>query len=127
MKTKHIDDSLCETEIKRKWLVGSFTPETVDELKFTSRAPDNGIRWWDITPPNTDYYHVHEYLGRAYAFEFLDLIHNPDKKARKKVYKHTLKFIVSDMMRKQEKAPDLVWEGFFDVISEFLIKGKVPR
>lgn len=47
---------------------------SVDDLSFTSRDHLGRIRWWDITPPKTDYWHAHVEHGRAYARELLGLM-----------------------------------------------------
>lgn len=106
-------------KIKRKWRVSPTAAKTVDDLNFTARDAAGRILWWDVTPPKTDYYHVHEMLGRAYAVELLDLIHSQE------ISKHTLCFIVSDMVRKQTHGG--LRDGFIGAISEFLITGNVDR
>lgn len=95
----------------------------VDNLSFTSRDPEGRIRWWDVTPPKTDYWHVHEMLGRAYAFEFIDLIQEKDKK----LSKHTFGFIASEIVRQGRTMNDGLYFGFFCAISEYLIEGRVSR
>lgn len=108
----------------RRWYVPEGAPCTVDDLNFTSRDPQGRIIWWDVTPPKTDYWHAHEMLGRAYAFELLDLIHN--HKAAK-LTPHTFGFIACDIARRGAAMPDGLYSGFFAAISEFLLTGEVDR
>ena len=66
-----------ETSRKTQWLVSSSAPKSVDDLSYTSRDAIGRINWWDVSPPKTNYWGVHQMLGRAYAFEILDLLNNP--------------------------------------------------
>lgn len=99
----------------------------VDKLSFTSRDAEGRICWWDVTPPKTDYWHVHELLGRAYAFEVLDLIKAPDAEYPE----HMLAYIAEAMARWSPSslpwAPEPMRHGFFGAISEYLTKGTVDR
>lgn len=106
------------------WYVSSFAAKTVDELNFTSRDANGRINWWDVTPPKTDYYHAHEMLGRAYAFELLDLIHNDRAEP---VSPQILSYIASEIIRHGAAMPDGLCSGFFGAISEYLVTGKVDR
>ena len=110
---------------QRKWLVPSNTPQTVDDLTFTSRDSEGRICWWDVTPPKTDYFPVFEKLGRAYAFELLDLIHNPEKKEQ--IALETFGFISAEITRQGVTMNDGLYFGFFGAISEFLIAGECNR
>jgi hypothetical protein len=111
-------------KIKRRWYSASGSARTVDELNFTSREPAGRIRWWDVATPKTDYGHPKRALGRAYAFELLDLIHNAKRKG---VSKYTFGFIACEIARNSHKIDPTVYEGFFLAISEFLVDGKLTR
>lgn len=63
-------------------------------------------------------------LGRAYAFELLDLIHN---KQAQDIHPHTFSFITSDIVRRGFALPDGLYSGFFAAISEYLVTGEVDR
>lgn len=109
----------------RKYLPSSSAARNVGELSFTSRDHEGRICWWDVTPPKTDYWHVHEMLGRAYAFELLDLIHNSGKD--KELHKHAFGSIASEIVRRGHTMNDGLYYGFFGAISEYLITGEVDR
>lgn len=113
------------TPVCAKWRVPSDAARNVDQLSFTSRDAKGIMRWWDVTPPKTDYWGPHEALGRAYAYEFLDLVHSSDKP--KKLYKHTFGFIASEIVRRGHTTSEGLYFGFFEVISEYLVTGKVVR
>jgi len=112
---------------KSEWVVPPEAPTKADDLSFTSRDSVGRIRWWDVTLPKTDYCHVHQILGRAYAFEYLDWVNNPDGDCGA----HTLAFIVSAMSR--QHASDGSWktlqimEGFLEVIGEMITTGTARR
>lgn len=108
----------------RRWHVPGGSPCSVDDLNFTSRDPEGRICWWDVTPPKNDYWHVHQMLGRAYAFELLDLIHN---KQAGTITPHAFGFIACDITRRGFAMPDGLYSGFFDAISEYLVTGEVDR
>ncbi len=112
--------------VKRtKWYVGPNAPATVDDLPFVSKGEDR-FSWWDFTPPKTDYWHVHEMLGRAHAFALLDLINNPAADFPEKI----VSYVARDMRQWAQRWPDQACgttTGFFDVISQFLIHGRADR
>lgn len=110
---------------KTEWYVPGNAPKTADDLTFTSRDPQGCIRWWDVTLPKTDYWHAHVILGRAYAFELLDLINNPEAKESE----HILSHIVSAQMRWRGPDPcgGAIIEGFHQVISEYVTTGSSSR
>lgn len=116
--------TLIISKKSRRWSVPDGAPCCVDDLNFTSRNPQGRLNWWDVTPPKTDYWHAHEMLGRAYAFELLDLIHN--HKAAK-LTPHTFGFIACDIARRGGAMPDGLYSGFFAAISEYLVTGEVDR
>lgn len=110
---------------KAEWYVPDNAPKTADDLTFTSRDLQGRICWWDVTLPKTNYWSAHVVLGRAYAFEFLDLINNPKAKESE----HILSYIVGAQMRWRGTDPcgGAIVEGFHQVISEYLTTGSVSR
>jgi hypothetical protein len=110
---------------KAEWYVPGNAPKTADDLTFTSRDSNGCICWWDVTLPKTDYWHAHVVLGRAYAFEFLDLINNPEAEE----FEHILSYIVSAQMRWRGHDPcgGAIVEGFHQVISEYVVTGSASR
>lgn len=118
----------AETSRKTHWRVTCNAPKTVDELTFTSRDAQGRINWWDVTPPKTDYWHVHEMLGRAYAFEVLDLLNNPSAEGDNVA---DLGFIMGAIARwlptTAGSAASGMADGFFRVISEYVATGTASR
>lgn len=112
------------SKISRRWFVPDGAARTVDDLNFTSRDAQNRLIWWDVTPPKTDYWHAHQMLGRAYAFDLLDLLHN---KQAEPIDPHTFGHIACDIARRGFAMPDGLYSGFFAVISEYLVTGEVDR
>lgn len=110
---------------KAEWYVPADAPKTADDMTFTSRDQQGCICWWDVTLPKTDYWHAHQVLGRAYAFEFLDLINNPEADESE----HILAFIVGAQMRWRGADPcgGAIVHGFHEVISEYLTTGTASR
>ncbi len=78
IKIKEHGAGIMESKRKTTWLLCGNLPKTSDDLPFVSRDTEGGTNWWSVIPPNTDYWHAHQVLGRAYAFDLLDLIHNPE-------------------------------------------------
>jgi hypothetical protein len=116
------------TEVKKRtsWHVSSEAPITVDDLDFTSRDERGCISWWDVTPPKSKYYSPHYELGRGYAFDLLDLIHNP----KAKLMGREVEFISCAVARSsgsKGSASDSVADGFFNVLGEFLTTGTANR
>jgi hypothetical protein len=113
---------------KTHWVVGADSPRTADQLSFTSRDDEGRICWWSVQPPQTNYWHVHQMLGRAYAFEVLDLLHNPDAEPGNERY---LGFIISAIARwlptVSSTAASGIADGFFSVISEYVATGTASR
>jgi hypothetical protein len=112
---------------KTKWIISPRSPKTADDLTFTSRDDLGRIRWWDVTPPKTDYWRVHVVLGRAYAFELLDLLNNPESGDEK----NTMSYISQAVCRwgptVAGTAATGMADGFFAVLSEFLATGTADR
>ncbi len=114
-------------EVNRRttWVVTNNSPKSVDDLSFTSRG-ERGVTWWDVTPPKTHYWHAHEMLGRAYAFELLDLINRPSKE-RPNVAAYVLKAVGQWSVSADRLADGGMADGFFAVIGEFLETGTAAR
>lgn len=116
------------TRIKQtKWLLPPDAPRKPEDLNFVARDELGRLDWWRVDPPKTDYWHVHQVLGRAYAFELLDLMNNPAAEYPP----HILAYITSAMWRWSAQvggaASDGIAHGFFEVLSEFLGDGNVKR
>lgn len=128
LKAKPHEGLGFETSRKTHWLVTSSAPKSVDELTFTSRDSLGRINWWDVAPPKTSYWHVHEMLGRAYAFEVLDLLNNPSAEAANE---GTLGYIMGAIARwlpsVSGSAASGIAHGFFSVVSEYVATGSASR
>lgn len=111
--------------VRAAWNASPGAARTVDELSFTSRDELGRFNWWDVTPPKTNYWHVHEMLGRAYAFELLDLIHNPNRVDE--VPTNAFGAVAAEIVRQGHKMNDGLYIGFFAVFSEYLIEGRAAR
>lgn len=113
---------------KTRWCVTENSPKSVDELKFTSRDHNGCIRWWDVVVPKTEYWGVHHALGKAYAFEVLDYIHNPEAQD---VNGSELGNICGAIARwlptVAGSAASGMADGFFGVVSEFVSTGTAAR
>lgn len=125
---KPIIDSIVRTSRKTNWIVTDRAAQTVDQLSFTSRDSVGRINWWDVKPPKTDYWHAHVILGRAYAFEVLDLLNNPNAKGDNE---HTLGYIM-DAISRWVATPGIpgasgMAHGFFSAISEYVARGTADR
>ena len=110
------------------WIISTTSPKTVDDLPFVSRSGDGASgSWWDVMPPKTDYYHAHEMLGRAYAFDVLDLMHTPGADCPPRI----LEYVMTAVANRQSSIDDwpalAVAQGFFGAISEFLVTGSSDR
>ena len=119
-ETNPEDTVMLETACA-EWHVPSIARRTVDGLSFTSRDPDGGICWWDVTPPKTDYWHAHEMLGRAHALELIDLMGDCE------LDEHTFASIATEIVRRGHTMNEGLYYGFFCAISEYLITGEVDR
>lgn len=127
LRLKEYAGGITEVRKSTKWALTRNLPESPDDLPFTQRNPDGRYVWWTVTPPNTDYWHVHQVLGRAYAFKLLDLLHNPDAEYPE----HILSFITDAMiywrLTVSQPGAEGIIHGFFEVISEYLSTGMVRR
>lgn len=113
---------------KTHWIVTASSPKTPDELSFTSRDQSGFIKWWDITAPKTDYWPVHHTLGRAYAFEVLDFLNNPESKdVTGGELGFICKAIANWMPTVAGSAASGVADGFFSAISGYVSTGEVDR
>lgn len=128
LKAKPFANVGFDTSRQTRWHVPLTAPKTVDDLTFTSRDADGRIVWWDVTPPKTNYGHVHEMLGRAYAFEVLDLLNNPQAEADNA---GALGYIMDAISRSRGTSSGGAGEGmasgFFSVISEYVATGSADR
>ena len=131
-KLKVVDLGAGISQVRRKtatWLLPANAPRTIDDLNFTSRDETGSLNRWDVTPTKTDYWSVHQQHGRALAFEFLDLLHNPDGED---IHEHTFGLIASEIVSQpmpmaDKMRTDGIYIGFFELISEYLINGRVDR
>jgi hypothetical protein len=120
------DFGIARIQKRSSWLVPSSAAKTVDDLSFTSRDAAGRMCWWDVTPPKTEYWQAHVVLGRAYAFELLDLIHNPEADVPPKI----IGYIAQDIFRWSRVQPwgaGGVPHGFFEALSEFMVTGTTNR
>lgn len=126
MKVQAITPTISQIKRKSTWIVSVDSPKTVDDLNFTSRNENGTINWWDVTPPKTDYWHAHQYLGRGYAFEVLDLVNNPEAED---VEGHELGCIMEAIARSRMcvSGAEGIAHGFFEVISEYVTTGTANR
>lgn len=97
--------------------------KTVDDLSFTSRDKENGsIRWFDVIPPQTDYWPFHYRVGRVYAHQLLELIEKvgeaEEPEPGEGLSSHTFGFIANTIVRNWRHPMEGVYYGFFSVISE---------
>lgn len=128
LRVKPYVGGITETSRKTTWLVTSNAPKTVDQLTFTARDGSGRIDWWCVQPPLTDYWHVHEMLGRAYAFEVLDLLNNPDASDdNEHVLRCILGAISSWLPTVANSAASGIADGFFGVIGEYVATGTASR
>jgi hypothetical protein len=119
---------LAYKKVARHWLLFGNAAKKVEDLPFVGRDSEDRLNWWTVTPPKTDHWGVHQMLGRAYAFELLDLVHNPEAE---KLNEHIISRIADAMMRWRMTAEPCAGEaiphGFFEVLSEYLVIGRVNR
>lgn len=78
LHVKNREGGIMQTVRKSRWTITTTAPKCPEDLHFVGRDSNGGMIWWNVTPPNTDYWHAHEILGRAYAFDLLDMINNPE-------------------------------------------------
>ncbi|WP_326536856.1 hypothetical protein [Pseudorhodoferax sp.] len=128
LKAKPFPGVGFETSRKTAWIVSTNAPKTADELTFTARDAEGRMIWWDVTPPRTNYWHVHEMLGRAYAFEVLDLLNNPSaEKDNEWTVGFTLGAIARWLPDVSGSAASGIADGFFKVIGEYAATGTASR
>ena len=127
VKAKDVDLGLREVKHQRHWILCGNIPKKVGDLPFVGTDSEGRFNWWTVTPPKTDYWGAHQVLGRAYAFDLLDLVHNPEAEAPE----HIISFIADAMMRWRRTvepcAGEAIPHGFFEVLSEYLVTGRVNR
>jgi hypothetical protein len=125
-KAKDVGSGIKEVKRTTKWLVCGSSPKKVEDLPFVGSVGSSSY-WWTVTPPKTDYEGVHRKLGRAYAFDLLDLVHSPDAE----IPEHIIGCIAEAMMRWSRTvepcAGEAIPHGFFEVLSEYLVTGRVNR
>lgn len=128
LSVKDIGSGMLATSRKTQWGISSMSPKCVEDLSFVARDSENRMIWWSVVPPKTDYWHVHEVLGKAYAFELLDLMNNPDAE---KCPPHILAYIAGAIHRWSTSvspgAADGMTHGFFGVLSEYMSTGTANR
>lgn len=127
VKAKDVDLGLKEVKRQHHWLLCGNIPKKVEDLPFVCTDSEGRFNWWTVTPPKTDYWHAHKMLGRAYAFDLLDLVHNPEAEKPE----HIVGCIADAMMRWRTTVEPCAGEGiprgFFEVLSEYLVTGRVNR
>ena len=128
LKTKPYLPGMVKASRKTRWLVGPHAPKTVDDLTFTSRDEGGRINWWDVTIPKTNYWHVHQMLGRAYAFEVLDLLNNPEAAEDNTHVMGCISGAIARWMpHAMGAAASGMADGFFGVMSEYISTGTANR
>lgn len=128
LRVKDYIPGMVKASRKTQWLVSSTSAKSADDLSFTSRDEMGHINWWSVTPPKTDYWHVHYTLGRAYAFELLDLLHNPEAKDNNTHALGQISTTIAHWMHTVAgSAASGMADGFFSVISEFVSTGTAGR
>lgn len=126
-KIVEIGHGIKEVHRKSAWVLTEGSPRCVDDLSFTSRGADGLICWWDVTPPKTEYWHVHELLGRAYACEMLDLMNAPGAEYPERMLAHIAEAMARWAPSSVPWAAEPMRAGFFGAISEYVAKGTVDR
>jgi len=120
--------SFSEIKKRMRWSVDSSAPKTAEELSFVRRNEKGHMVWWDVTPPKTEYWHAHEMLGRAYAFELLDYVHNPESDAHERTIGIVCKAISGWAAATLNRTAACgMQSGFFNVLSEFIRTGTANR
>lgn len=127
LRVKDSGGGFLVTSRKTRWGIPANAPKCPEELPFVGRDDNGRIVWWNVTAPNTDYWHVHEILGRAYAFDLLDMINNPEAEYPP----HVLAYVTDAMRRWGAMQPlgvaEGVTHGFFGVLSEYISTGTADR
>ena len=128
LKVSEYVPGIVKASRKTRWLVRTKSAKSADDLTFTSRDQKGCINWWDVVAPKTDYWGVHHSLGRAYAFEVLDFLNNPESED---VNGSELGFICGAIARwlptVAGTAATGMADGFYGAISEFVSTGTVDR
>ncbi|MDH5612223.1 MAG: hypothetical protein OEY66_07185 [Gammaproteobacteria bacterium] len=122
IKLKEYSPGIQQATIKLEWQVSSDAPKTVDDLYFTKREPNGCINWWAVTKPS-NYYSANYMVGRAHAFDVIELMFNP----KAKNLNDGLLSNIAINMAENHKTDDGVMRGFFSAFSELLLNGKVVR
>ena len=112
---------------KTKWLVTKGAPKVVEDLSFFTRDSAGRAVWWDVTPPKTDYWHVHEMLGKAYAFELLELVNNPEAEHASGLVKNVAEAVARCAWTTPGCAGQGMASGFFEVLGEYIQTGTASR
>lgn len=110
-----------------EWTLTSCAPKSVDDLSFVGKDGKGRANWWTVIPPKTNYWHAHQILGRAYAFELLDLFNNPDAEYPEHILAYIHQGIRAWSRTVEPVAAEAIPFGFFEVLSEYLGNGKVAR
>ena len=127
LKIKEYLPGMVKTSRKTRWLVTSNAPKSVDELGFTSRDEGGAFNWWDVMPPKTEHWGAHYELGRAYAYELLDLLNNPEAEEENTHVMGCISTAIARWMPSVTGAATGMADGFFSVMSEFVATGTVNR
>jgi hypothetical protein len=126
-KVKGVESRLAYKKVARHWLLFGNAAKKVEDLPFVGRDSEDRLNWWTVTPPNTDHWDVHKMLGRAYALDLLDLVHNPEAEKPERI----ISCIADAMMRWRTTvepcAGQAIPDGFFEVLGEYLVTGRVNR
>ena len=62
---------------KGSWAVPGCSAKAGTDLSFVEHT-ENGIDWFAVSLPKTEYGHPSHALGKAYAFELIDGLRNPE-------------------------------------------------
>lgn len=128
LRVKDYGPTMHETSRRTRWIVSSSSPKSAEELTFTTRLENGNFCWWHVTPPKTTYWHVHQMLGRAYAFEVLDLINNPaTPDESRNCLRFILQAIATWLPTVQNSAASGMADGFFEVVDEYVSTGTANR
>lgn len=112
---------------RTSWLLNPNGPRSVDDLRFVRRDTAGRANWWAVTPPDTDYWSAHATLGRAYAFDLLDLMNNPDGECPEHILAYIASSMIPWMATVSPGAGEAIPHGFFQVLSEYMTTGEVSR
>lgn len=128
LKVRTYGPGLVEASRKTKWLLSHKDKESVDDLSFTSRDKVGRLNWWDVQAPKTTYWPVHHMLGRAYAFEVLSLLNNPDANCDNKCAIGFISTAIAKWLPSVAgTAATGIADGFFGAIGEYVATGTANR